>query len=370
MAGITSNPVVTLVPPAKVPASLPPIARDRLVSRPEQQALQALSAVMQASGITILSRSVQDGTLETITSSSDEAEGEETLLSADEHGFVALRELRWFDRGHETAALVKLIERREFDVWAVLSFAVPIGSIRSALIVQMPAFVSMLAAHAAMLMDLAEERTRARAVAAALDQQDGAVFVLRRDHTVLFANRSAHLLLERKAGLQLSRAKLRPLGYKEAVRFETAVDCVVDAAHAGPSAARSAAMLLLLPVSGGERRLAVTIAPVDRGAPGMLPDKAAAIVCVQPDGEQLNHGVEAICQAYALSPVEVQLVCHLAAGLSVADTASRMKVKIDTARAYLKQVFAKTGTNRQASLLQLIVRHQGVIQGDHLFSAA
>jgi DNA-binding CsgD family transcriptional regulator len=62
-------------------------------------------------------------------------------------------------------------------------------------------------------------------------------------------------------------------------------------------------------------------------------------------------------------------VCHLAAGLSVGDAATRMRVKVDTARAYLKQVFAKTGTHRQASLLQLVTRHQRVIQGDHLFGA-
>lgn len=334
-----------------------------------QSALEALTRLMGAQAIDLLHRSSEDGVVQTLLSSGERSASVDIAIPEDESNFLALRETRWSSRGGETMTLIKLVERRDSSVWAAITFAGEFTQIGDHIIEQMPIFVELLVSHASTLSALTEARTRAQALGAALDQNECGVFILKRDHTLLFANRAAHSLLEHARGLQLSRGKLRPPSYKDSVRFETAIDYVIDAAQHAPAEGHNTAMVLLLPACERGKRLIASIAPASRGTAGQHADKAAVVITVQPSDEYGNHGVEAVCQAYDLSPVEVQLVCHLVLGLSVSEAATKMRVKVDTARAYLKQVFAKTGTNRQASLLQLITRHQRVIRSDHFFVA-
>jgi DNA-binding CsgD family transcriptional regulator len=57
---------------------------------------------------------------------------------------------------------------------------------------------------------------------------------------------------------------------------------------------------------------------------------------------------------YGLTPTEVRLATHIAAGGSVADYAALHKVSEGTVRTHLKAVFAKTGVHRQADLVRLL----------------
>src|SRR5262245_16670199 len=54
---------------------------------------------------------------------------------------------------------------------------------------------------------------------------------------------------------------------------------------------------------------------------------------------------------FALSPAEVRLVAYLFAGASLRSSAKALGIKYETARSYLKSVFQKTGTHRQAELV-------------------
>ena len=54
---------------------------------------------------------------------------------------------------------------------------------------------------------------------------------------------------------------------------------------------------------------------------------------------------------FALSPAEVRLVAYLFAGASLRSSARALGIKYETARTYLKSVFEKTGTHRQAELV-------------------
>ena len=81
---------------------------------------------------------------------------------------------------------------------------------------------------------------------------------------------------------------------------------------------------------------------------------AAIVYVVDPelDTDQL---LVPICKMYQLTPVETKLVCRLVAGNSLAEAAKTMHVKEQTARSCLKQVFAKTETNRQAELVRVML---------------
>jgi DNA-binding CsgD family transcriptional regulator len=139
--------------------------------------------------------------------------------------------------------------------------------------------------------------------------------------------------------------------------------------------------MLLLERPGPNRPLIAVIAPVDHAIVedrlsgsaddvGTEQDKAAAIIRLMRPEISVTRGMEPICQLHGLSPVETQLVACLAQGLTLSEAATQMRIKPDTARTYLKQVFAKTDTHRQADLLQLLLRYQRAVSGDVAFDAA
>lgn len=334
-------------------------------------ALAALARLMQATSIDLIGRSPATGKVRTLlrTGTGDTAPPVR-LPDENEDGFMAPRQFRWIAREDDTTAvlLVKLIERRDATVWAAIGFGVERARVPAPVIEAIPTFVTLLVSHAATMAALSDARAQVQSVVAGLDRQDGAIFIVKRDHGLLFANRAAHRIIGEKAGLQLSRGKLRPLAYQDGVRFETALDCIIDAPPRA-DAAPAPGMLLLLPVPGQERPMIVTIVPAGQAAGGPASARAAAIIsAAMPDGTS-DRGLEAICRMYALSPVETSLVRHLVAGASVTEAAAEMRVKVDTARSYLKNVFTKTGTNRQATLLQLITHYQRAVRGDYAFAS-
>ena len=58
---------------------------------------------------------------------------------------------------------------------------------------------------------------------------------------------------------------------------------------------------------------------------------------------------------FGLTPVESKLAALIVGGECLQDAARTLKISPHTARAYLKQVFAKTGANRQAALVRLLL---------------
>ena len=54
---------------------------------------------------------------------------------------------------------------------------------------------------------------------------------------------------------------------------------------------------------------------------------------------------------FGLTPAQARLVVHLTAGHSLRSSAKMLGVKYETVRTYLKSVFQKTGTHRQAELV-------------------
>lgn len=216
------------------------------------------------------------------------------------------------------------------------------------------------------------------ALEAALQQSECGVVIISADQTVLFANASAQAILDSGDGMELRRNALRPTRYHDAVRFHAALDAVVAPPRHRESQRERGAMLLL-ERTGAERPLIAVIAPANRGhasdvgaggdadAPS---SGAAAIVRLMRPETSFAHGFETICQLHGLSPVETQLVASLARGMTLGEAATSMRIKTDTARTYLKQVFAKTDMHRQTDLLQLFLRYQRAVSGEMLFDAA
>jgi DNA-binding CsgD family transcriptional regulator len=85
---------------------------------------------------------------------------------------------------------------------------------------------------------------------------------------------------------------------------------------------------------------------------GLAPAAAAAIF-VAPAASPPPPPADAVAALFDLTPSEVRVFVHIAAGLTQVETAKLLGVGVSTVKTHLLKVFAKTGTGRQADLVRL-----------------
>lgn len=197
-----------------------------------------------------------------------------------------------------------------------------------------------------------EARERAN-MALALDGVEFGIVLVDRDGGICLTNDAADALLAdgrfiRRRGRTLSAAQVGGT-----MKIQAAVAAAIDANLAAndPQGGPADAGLLQLTDSGD--RLVMAAFPVDRPAAG--PDAAAAMLVIHNPDRRPERMVGPVCRLFGLSAVETRLASHLVAGRSLAEASEAMRIKEQTARGYLKQVFLKAGVNRQSELVRLLV---------------
>lgn len=189
-------------------------------------------------------------------------------------------------------------------------------------------------------------------LASALNQSDVGILVLDRDAALLFTNRAGTTLLDAGNGLRRKGGSIGASELADSLRLQVAIGHVLDGDDRVGGRARRTPIVALRR-SGKLRPLMVSVLPPDR--PPVDAEDAAAILYVFDPELDVLPLLQPACRIYALSPVETRLACLLSGGASVGEAAVAMRVKEQTARTYLKQVFLKTGTNRQADLVRVML---------------
>ena len=207
----------------------------------------------------------------------------------------------------------------------------------------------MVQAFIEMWIEREATASRLRGLTAAIDQNDvGTILVDRQGH-VLFSNTAAETLIARKDGLRRTGQMLSATRLADTLRLQAAIEHVVNIDDADRSAL-PAPVVALQRTAG--RPLLAAIAPVD---PSAGSSDAAAVVTLYDPGHSMDATLVPVCRMYGLSPVETRLACLLASGMALIDAAAAMRLQEQTARSYMKQLFGKTDTNRQAELVWLLL---------------
>lgn len=177
--------------------------------------------------------------------------------------------------------------------------------------------------------------------------------VLSEDGLVLYCNRFARRLLEDGSaiGLQDGRIRVRDTGANE--RFGEMVRRCVSVADSRSIIAGGA---LSAPRAGGAP-LAISVMPFRRqtGAQTVVASGSRAIVLLyDPDRPQLDNRA-ILRDMYRLSETEADVCWRIGVGETVDEIAAATGSSRETVRSQVRRVFAKTGVNRQAELVRLVL---------------
>jgi DNA-binding CsgD family transcriptional regulator len=114
------------------------------------------------------------------------------------------------------------------------------------------------------------------------------------------------------------------------------------------------------------RPLSVLVAPIGRevwaNGLDLGGERAAAVVFISDPEARQETPAELLRRFYGLTPAEARLAEAMAEGGPLSEAAERLGIGRETARSHLKQVFAKTGTHRQAELVRLLLTSPAAIK--------
>ena len=218
------------------------------------------------------------------------------------------------------------------------------------------AIMRMLAPHlrrAVTISDLIEIKAlEAHALSATLNNFQTGVIVVATDGRVLHANDAARAMFDSGGPVRSINGHLTT--YKpeadEELAHALALACNNEAgigasgigiALIGPSG--EAAVAHVLPLATGDLRT-------------RLMPTATAAVFVSKSDNPLPTDMNAIGQAFALTPAERQLLEHLAQGATLTEVSSTLGISLATAKTHLSHIFSKTGVTRQSDLIALVNR--------------
>lgn len=197
---------------------------------------------------------------------------------------------------------------------------------------------------------------------ATLDALDSGVILVDCECRPHFVNRRAAEIARRHRGLRLSSA-----GVAAALPAETGLLRQMVAAMSAilvrpsdsalPRSAVAASARLCLSDPEGGAPLVLTVAPVTAVDPvdGRCgPARAAIFIAAPDDARSVDEG--ALVTAFGLTAREAEVAARLASGATIGSLAEEWGISANTVRGYLKTVFDKTGTHRQADLVRLVMQ--------------
>lgn len=197
---------------------------------------------------------------------------------------------------------------------------------------------------------LASASLQRRLAGEMLETLSVAAIVVSAEYRILFTNSVADQLLTAGDGLRVQQWRLTTRDPRQDIALQRAICSAVTVAGGGVVPPSN----VLLVRRPHKRPLSVLVAPLQRDAWAGGPTDASAIVFVSDPESRRPPASAALAALYQLTPAEARLLEALLRGDRLAEYADRAGISINTANTQLKQIFAKTGTNRQSDLMRQV----------------
>ncbi|CAA0111451.1 Uncharacterised protein [BD1-7 clade bacterium] len=206
--------------------------------------------------------------------------------------------------------------------------------------------------HSAMIAERVSQLTSDKLIAEKiLDQVSTAIFVLDAKARVLFHNLPATRVLETDSRISIADEKISLTEPEQQVALLSALQ-----SWDGPASSEDEAMLLGRSDANAQIMVLSPAEDAHRFLHEQLPGTATGVLFIAGHASSNRQQQQRLQQLYQLTPSEADITLRLAQGLSVEEIAEARSSKPATIRGYIKSIFQKTKTRRQAELVALILR--------------
>lgn len=168
---------------------------------------------------------------------------------------------------------------------------------------------------------------------------------------LLLANRLAERELRSGQALSVSHGRLRAIDHAQQQALDRLVD---DAGRTSSGRGLGNGGILSLPRQTGAP-LRVLISPFRSEAMDYGPALPAAVLIFSDPNDQKPVPQSVLMRAYGLTKAEARLLAALLAGQSLSEYADSVGISINTAKTQMRQIFWKTGHDRQVDLVRTIL---------------
>lgn len=191
-------------------------------------------------------------------------------------------------------------------------------------------------------------------LAEVLDRLPTGVLLLDRQGRVVRANRRAEMIVQAADGLSIARRQVRAAHEQDQRTLRRLIAGALrsaDAIDAEPGG------IMALRRPSGARPLQLLVTPLGAGAGALelLSHRQGVLIFVSDPETTPLPPIAALRALYALTPTQARLGLLLSAGKSLQEAADELAVTMHTARAHLRDLFAKTDTHRQGELIRAIL---------------
>jgi DNA-binding CsgD family transcriptional regulator len=182
---------------------------------------------------------------------------------------------------------------------------------------------------------------------------------------VMFANALAVQQLRTGRGLTVVSGGLRAQRPDE----QAALSRIIHAAALTSVGQEASAGGLMSITRASGTALSVLVSPFCRAA-GTRPEQQSVLVLISDPGSRAPIPEHVIAESFKLTVAEARLLAALAAGRTMTEYAEAAGVTMNTAKTQLRQIFFKTGYNRQADIIRAVladplitIHSSGVVAG-------
>jgi DNA-binding CsgD family transcriptional regulator len=186
---------------------------------------------------------------------------------------------------------------------------------------------------------------------AGLNRLGVGVLLVTADCRILFASAVVEAIMRREDGLTRQKGRLRATTPEASEQLERHIRA---ASSTNRHANEDAEDIVTLPRESGHP-LPILIFPLRGSETRSGPADPAAVLFVSDPNANSHINERNFAQVYGLTPAEVRLLNALLEGKRLSEYAKEAGITINTAKTYLRQLFNKTGSARQADLLRRVL---------------
>ena len=190
------------------------------------------------------------------------------------------------------------------------------------------------------------------ALEASLDRVPAGVLYLNATGKVLVMSRAAQTLLAHNDGLKATRHGLEAARRSDNVNLQTLIGHAITT---GLGMGTSPGGILAIHRPSRKRHLNVLVAPFTSPALIATVERPTVVVIIGNPDSTPELPVQNLRRLYGLTRREADVAVLMATGADTATCSERLGITGDTVRGYLKRIYSKTGTSRQAELVHLLL---------------